>query len=69
MFDPDTEDVPWFDKRKDLAEKAFNSALAQSSNYTADDAVFPSKVTFANGRTVSIVERSDGRHLHISEKP
>ena len=22
-FDPDTEDVPWFDKRKDLAEYAF----------------------------------------------
>lgn len=26
FFDPDTDDVPWFDKRKFLAEYAFNRA-------------------------------------------
>jgi hypothetical protein len=25
FYDPDTEDVPWFDKRKELAELAFRS--------------------------------------------
>lgn len=25
FFDPDTSDVPWFDKRKDLAEYAFRA--------------------------------------------
>lgn len=41
--------------------------LAASGNYMADDAVFPTSVTFNNGRTVSIVARSDGRghQLHI----
>lgn len=27
MYDPDTEDVPWFDKRKELAELAFAKGL------------------------------------------
>ena len=30
FIDPDTEDVPWFDKRKALAEEAFRAAVAQS---------------------------------------
>jgi hypothetical protein len=30
FYDPDTEDVPWFDKRKELAELAFISGVAQS---------------------------------------
>lgn len=69
MFDPDTSDVPWFDKRKDLAEKAFNAALAQSRNYTCDDSVLPTEVTFANGRTVTMVKQDDGDwHLHISDQ-
>ena len=28
FFDPDTEDVPWFDKRKDLAEYAWHRGRA-----------------------------------------
>ncbi len=40
--------------RKDLAAQAFAAAKAQSGNYVADDAVMPHKVTFANGRTVSV---------------
>ena len=44
----------WEDKYKDLAAEAFAAAKAQSGNYVADDAVMPHKVTFANGRTVSV---------------
>jgi hypothetical protein len=54
FYDPDTEDVPWFDKRKFLAERAFDAGVAQSSNYTANREVFPRQVSFANGRVVSV---------------
>lgn len=50
FIDPDTSDVPWFDKRRDLCEIAWDAAMAQSSNYVADDAVAPVKIRFANGR-------------------
>lgn len=67
-FDPDTSDVPWEDKRKALAEKAFDVAMAISQNYTADDSTFPSRVTFANGREVSISDNfgSEDPYLSIS---
>lgn len=52
-YDPDTSDVPWEDKRRFLAELAFDAAMAQSRNYTADREVDPLNVTFANGRTVA----------------
>lgn len=59
FLDPDTEDVPWFDKRRALAEAAFEAGIetgtARSRNYTADDEVMPESVTFANGRRVRIV--------------
>lgn len=29
MYDPDTEDVPWFDKRKELAELAFTEGAGR----------------------------------------
>lgn len=51
-LDPDTDDVPWFDKRKALAQMAFEAAMAASGNYTADDAVDALQFTFANGRIV-----------------
>ena len=60
FYDPDTDDVPWFDKRKELAERAFNAAKAQSGNYVCDDTTFPGLVQFANGHNVRIVERADG---------
>ena len=53
MFDPDTSDVPWQDKRRTLAELAFDTAFAQSGNYIADSEVNPSKVKYANGRVVT----------------
>jgi hypothetical protein len=62
-IDPDTSDVPWFDKRKELCGSAFIAAFAQSSNYVADDVCEPHAVTFANGRTVKI--NPDGRFLEI----
>jgi hypothetical protein len=56
FIDPDTEDVPWFDKRKALAELAFEAAKAQSGNYTANDECMPDRVTFGNGRVVEIAD-------------
>lgn len=58
-IDPDTDDVPWFDKRKELCAVAFGVGVsigfAQGGNYTADDAVNATKITFANGRVVRVV--------------
>lgn len=59
FIDPDTEDIPWFDKRKALAEEAFRAAVAQSGNYTVDDSVFPRRVQFGNGRVVIVRENTD----------
>lgn len=53
-IDPDTEDVPWHDKRKGLAAAAFAAAIAQSRNYTADKACEPTEVNFFNGRRIWI---------------
>ena len=36
------------------ARSAWEAAKAQSGNYTADNAVDPRAVTFANGRTVKV---------------
>ena len=65
FIDPDTTDVPWFDKRKALAEQAFNAALAISTNYVADHEVYPQVITFANGRVVAM--KGQG-HLFVSTK-
>ena|ERR1700686_2096837 len=54
FYDPDTEDVSWFDKRKALAEQAFEYAKAVSRNYVASSEIYPEKVIFANGRTVGV---------------
>ena len=43
----------------------YKSKLAQSTNYVADDEVFPTKVTFANGRTVAIANRPEGPFLTV----
>lgn len=62
FIDPDTSDVPWFDKRRALAESAFDAAMAQSRNYVADDEVYPRRVDFVNGRKIAVSIRvlSDG---------
>lgn len=57
FYDPDTTDVPWYDKRKALAERAFHAASAQSRNYIADQEVYPQSVTFFNGRRVRVSSR------------
>lgn len=59
FLDPDTDDVPWFDKREGLARLAFEAATAQSRNYVANDEIYPSEVTFSNGRRV-FVNKADG---------
>ena len=53
FIDPDASDVPWYDKRKRLAEAAFMAAKAESGNYIADDSIEPHAITFANGRQVT----------------
>lgn len=58
-FDPDTSDVPWYDKRRELARKAYKVALAHSRNYVADEEEMPEKITFGNGRIVTIQDNPD----------
>jgi len=57
-LDPDTEDVPWYDKREALAHIAFDEGIkigmALGANYTANTAISPTLIEFANGRTVRI---------------
>lgn len=59
LYDPDTADVHWYDKRRELAEYAFAKGveigMARSRNYTANSAVMPDRIHFANGRIVKIV--------------
>lgn len=59
FMDPDTEDVSWFDKRKSLSQAAYYAGitvgLAVAGNYTADDPVEPTVLTFANGNRVKNV--------------
>ena len=31
FIDPDTDDVPWFDKRRELCEMAWDAALKQAA--------------------------------------
>ena len=78
MLDPDTEDVPWFDKRQALADLAFEAGIkcgmARAANYTADDAVMPERVDFANGRFVRIVDNPapgvhNGVFLEVGQCP
>jgi hypothetical protein len=61
-LDPDTEDVPWFDKREALAHIAFDegikAGMALAGNYIANESVCPTCVRFQNGRTVRIGEHS-----------
>lgn len=52
FIDPDTSDIPWYDKRRALAEHAFHIAMAISRNYVADDDTDALQFTFANGRIV-----------------
>lgn len=68
FIDPDTDDVPWFDKRKGIAAAAFHAAMAQSGNYIADDPVTPMQVTFANGRQVTIAADKHGPWLSVSRE-
>jgi hypothetical protein len=67
------KDVPWFDKRKALAEAAYEAAKAQSANYVANEECMPDKVTFGNGRVVKIVDNPNpnvhlGVFLEVSTK-
>lgn len=71
FYDPDTEDVPWFDKRKDLAEIAFRKGveigMARSRNYTANSAVDPDRIHFANGRIVKLSRETGRLYLAVLE--
>ncbi len=67
-LDPDTSDVPWYDKRKGLAELAFEAGRAGLGNYTCDSAENPKEVEFANGRTVKLRFGVNGMYLAVSWK-
>jgi hypothetical protein len=66
FYDPGTEDVPWFDKRKQLAEAAYAAGKKVGSleggNYKADDFTYPTEINFANGRKVKLRVDDEGRH-------
>lgn len=64
-IDPDTSDVPWFDKRRALAEAAWEAAKGVSSNYVADHELYPQKITFANGR---VVKMKGTGHLFVTRE-
>lgn len=66
FIDPDTADVSWEDKRRALAEAAFDAALAQSGNYVANDDTDPTYVAFANGRIVRLSEATEGPFLTVT---
>lgn len=74
-LDPDTEDVPWYDKREALAHIAFDEGvrigMAIAGNYVASSSVEPDSVTFANGTTVRIAQKSSPHcapHLVITRQ-
>lgn len=71
MYDPDTEDVPWFDKRKELALVAFAKGVeigtAWSRNYTTNSAVDPDRIHFANGRIVKLSRETGRLYLSVLE--
>lgn len=66
-LDPDTQDVPWFDKRRALAEMAFRAALHASRNYIADTETEPQEITFLNGRRVRLVTNGDDEYLAVGQ--
>lgn len=68
-LDPDTEDVSWFDKRKELAQMAFGAGRAGSGNYVADHDTYPKEVRFANGRVVQAAENRNGPYLIVNPLP
>ena len=71
-LDPDTEDVPWFDKREALAHIAFDEGvrigMAQAGDYVGNYPERPSYVEFANGRTVWIENGEASTCLGIGHK-
>jgi hypothetical protein len=59
---------------KVLAKAAWEAAKAQSRNYVADDEVLPERVTFANGRVVTIQDNPNpnvhnGVYLAVDQLP
>lgn len=59
---------------KALAKAAWEAAKAQSRNYVADDEVMPERVTFANGRVVTIQDNPEpgvhnGVYLSVDQLP
>jgi hypothetical protein len=50
----------------DLGKKAWDAATAQSRNYVADEEKMPKRITFDNGRVVTIVDNeATGVHFGV----
>jgi hypothetical protein len=68
FYDPDTEDVPWFDKSKELAELAFAKGIeigmARSGNYTANSEKMLDYALRETAEAVRIMHR-DRSTLHV----
>lgn len=62
FIDPDTEDVPWFDKRKDLCEAAYDAG--QSSVKFAQAYAVPAP-SVASGQRNAQEESGEDRELRI----
>jgi hypothetical protein len=50
---------------KGCQELVLKAELARGRNYVADHEVFPTEVTFANGRSVRIVRSGEKHYLEI----
>lgn len=66
FYDPDTDDVPWFDKRMALSRLAFQAGQSASGNYVSDHDTYPKEVRFSNGRVVRAAEDHNGPYLIVN---
>lgn len=67
-FDPDTDDVSWYDKRRGLAEEAFRAGVARAMNYTADSAESPKQITLGGGRVITARARNGRPYLTVTPR-
>jgi hypothetical protein len=52
----------------DLGKRAWNASTAQSRNYVTDEEKMPKRITFDNGRVVTIVDNEDGFYLEVGQR-
>jgi hypothetical protein len=50
----------------DLGKKAWDAATAQSRNYVAEEEKMPERITFGNGRVVTIVDNEYPWRIYLA---